>query len=239
MLTHTGHPPDVSESAPKFSPAVELDQLQASCLDFLSRNMQGDPAHDISHVQRVVQNTLQLTEAENGNLAVTLPAAWLHDCISVAKDSTQRKHASKLAAQEAVRFLATLQYPPALLPEIYHAIEAHSFSANIETGSLEARIVQDADRLEALGAIGIARCFLTGGSMGTALYDPADPFAKSREPDDRRFTVDHFYCKLLGLVDTMKTAAGKAEALRRTEYMRGFLEQLGGEIGRAGSKKSE
>jgi len=193
--------------------------------------MQGDPAHDISHVQRVVQNTLQLTAAENGDLAITLPAAWLHDCISVTKDSPQRAQASKLAAQEAVRFLETLQYPPALLPAIYHAIEAHSFSANIETETLEARIVQDADRLEALGAIGIARCFLTGGGMGTPLYDPADPFAVNREADDRRFTVDHFYCKLLGLVDTMKTAAGKKEALKRTEYMQGFLEQLGGEIG--------
>ena len=212
---------------------MDLDQLQASCHDFLSHNMAGDPAHDMSHVLRVVQNTLRLTEAENGDLAVTLPAAWLHDCNSVAKDSPQRTQASKLAAEEAVRFLETLHYPPMLLPEIYHAIEAHSFSANIATASLEARIVQDADRLEALGAIGIARCFLTGGSMGTPLYDPADPFADEREPDDRQFSVDHFYCKLLGLVDTMKTDAGRREAIRRTEYMQGFLEQLGGEIGRA------
>ncbi len=195
--------------------------------------MAGDPAHDISHVRRVVQNTLQLTEAEHGNIAVTVPAAWLHDCISVAKNSPQRGQASKLAAQEAVRFLAALQYPAALLPAIHHAIEAHSFSANIETESLEACIVQDADRLEALGAIGIARCFLTGGSMGTPLHDLADPFARHREPDDRRFTVDHFYCKLLGLVDTMKTAAGQAEARRRTEYMQGFLKQLDEEIGPA------
>ena len=70
--------------------------------------MAGDPAHDISHVQRVVQNTMHLTAAENGDLAVTLPAAWLHDCLSVAKDSPLRKQASKLAAEEAVRFLKSL-----------------------------------------------------------------------------------------------------------------------------------
>ena len=210
---------------------MTLDQLQTLCLDYLSEIMASDPAHDISHVQRVVQNTLRLTEAESGNPAITVPAAWLHDCVSVAKDSPLRKQASKLAAQEAVRFLQSVNYPPDLLAPIYHAIEAHSFSANIATESLEARIVQDADRLEAVGAIGITRCFLTGGSLGTALYDPSDPFAENREPDDRRYTLDHFYCKLLGLADTMKTAAGKAEAIKRTDYMRAFLLQLGSEVG--------
>ena len=135
-----------------------------------------------------------------------------------------------MAAEEAVRFLESVDYPVQLLPQIYHAIEAHSFSANIETKSLEARIVQDADRLEAVGAIGIARCFLTGGSMGTPLYDPTDPFAQTREPDDRRYTLDHFYCKLLGLADTMQTDAGRAEAQKRTDYMKSFLQQLGTEI---------
>ena len=213
------------------SGAVDLDPLQAACHEFLSQTMDGDPAHDLTHVHRVVQNTLRLTEAENGNLKVTLPAAWLHDCVSVAKDSPLRKQASKLAADEAVRFLETLQYPTDLLPAVHHAIEAHSFSANIATESLEARIVQDADRLEAVGAIGITRCFLTGGTLGRPLYDPEDPFANNREPDDLVYTLDHFYCKLLGLVDTMKTEAGKHEAIKRTEYMQAFLDQLGEEIG--------
>ena len=209
---------------------MNLDQLQALCLDYLSDMMATDPAHDISHVKRVVRNTIRLTEAENGNAAVTVPAAWLHDCVSVPKDSPLRKQASKLAAQEAVRFLGSVNYPSGLLAAIYHAIESHSFSANIETETLEARIVQDADRLEAVGAIGITRCFLTGGSMGTPLYEPADPFARNRDPDDRQFTLDHFYCKLLGLAETMKTEAGRAEAVKRTNYMKTFLEQLASEI---------
>lgn len=210
---------------------MNLDKLQALCLDYLSEVMAADPAHDISHIQRVVQNTLRLTQAENGNPAITVPAAWLHDCVSVAKDSPLRKQASSLAAREAVRFLESIDYPAELLEPIHHAIEAHSFSANIETETLEARIVQDADRLEAVGAIGITRCFLTGGSMGTPLYDPADPFAESRTPDDRRYTLDHFYCKLLGLAATMKTKAGRTEAGKRTAYMKAFLQQLGSEIG--------
>ena len=210
---------------------MKLDQLEAVCLDYLSDIMASDPAHDISHVQRVVQNTLRLTEVENGNARVTLPAAWLHDCVSVAKDSPQRKQASRLAAEEAIRFLESIDYPAELLRPIYHAIEAHSFSANIETETLEARIVQDADRLEAVGAIGITRCFLTGGSMGRPLYDPSDPFSQNRSPDDQRYTLDHFFCKLLGLAETMKTDAGRAEAVKRTDYMREFLDQLGSEIG--------
>lgn len=210
---------------------MKLDQLQDRCLDYLVDVMDSDPAHDITHVTRVVQNTLILTEAENGNTAISIPAAWLHDCVSVAKDSPLRKQASKLAADEAIRFLESIDYSPDLLPQIHHAIAAHSFSANIPTQTLEASIVQDADRLEAVGAIGIARCFLTGGSMGTSLYEPSDPFADDRELDDKRFTLDHFYCKLLGLADTMKTEAGKAEAIRRTDYIKAFLQQLGMEIG--------
>ena len=210
---------------------MELNQLKTLCLEYLSEVMAADPAHDISHIKRVVQNTLKLTETENGNAAVTIPAAWLHDCVSVAKDSPLRKQASKLAAEEAIRFLESVDYPADLLPSIYHAIEAHSFSANLETETLEARIVQDADRLEAVGAIGLARCFLTGGSMGTPLYDPADPFAEHRALDDRSYTLDHFYCKLLGLQDTMKTEAGRAEAIKRTDYLKAFLQQLGAEIG--------
>ena len=210
---------------------MNIDQLQKLCLGFVSDSMASDPAHDLSHVRRVVKNTLKLTATEGGDPAITIPAAWLHDCVSVTKNSPLRNQASRLAAEEAVRFLTSVDYPAQLLPQIYHAIEAHSFSANIQTKSLEARIVQDADRLEAVGAIGIARCFLTGGSMGTPLYEPSDPFAENRNLDDRNYTLDHFYCKLLGLADTMKTQAGKAEAIKRTDYIKAFLFQLGSEIG--------
>ena len=210
---------------------MDIDQLQRRCQAFLADTMSGDPAHDISHVQRVVQNTLRLTAAADGDPAITVPAAWLHDCVTVSKNSPLRKQASKLAADEAVRFLGSIGYDENLLPAIHHAVAAHSFSANIPCETLEAGIVQDADRLEAIGAIGIARCFLTGGAMGTPLYDPSEPFAIDRELDDKRYTLDHFYVKLFKLADTMQTEAGRAEAMRRTEYMREFLQRLGDEIG--------
>jgi uncharacterized protein len=209
---------------------MNLDALQEACLAFLGENLGNDPAHDVSHVRRVVNNTLYLTDLERANELVTIPAAWLHDCVTVAKDSPQRSQASQLAAATAVQFLEGIDFPPRLLPDVHHAIEAHSFSAGIPPRTPEARIVQDADRLEALGAIGIARCLLTGGTMGTPLYDHDDPFCDRREPDDRRYTLDHFYCKLFKLPETMQTSAGREEARRRVDYMREFLAELAGEI---------
>ena len=116
---------------------MNLDQLQTLCLEYLQDVMTADPAHDISHVKRVVQSTIALTESEDGNPAISVPAAWLHDCVSVAKDSPLRKQASKLAAEEGIRLLESISYPSGLLEQIYHAIEAHSFSANIATETLK------------------------------------------------------------------------------------------------------
>ncbi len=209
---------------------MNLDTLNNTCLDFLQDRMSADPAHDLSHVRRVVKNTSYLTDIEQSNPIITVAAAWLHDCVSVAKDSDQRAQASRLAANDAIEFLSATSYPEKWLDDVHHAIEAHSFSANIPTRTLEAKIVQDADRLEALGAIGIARCILTGGSMGTALYEQGDPFCLEREPDDRKFTLDHFYTKLFTLPETMQTQAGRAEAHRRADYMRNYLDQFRGEI---------
>lgn len=205
-------------------------EIETRCLQFLEERMAADPAHDLSHVRRVVSNTVRLSREAEADLRITLPAAWLHDCVSVPKDSDLRSQASRLAAVDALEFLRSIDYPDNLLAPIGHAIEAHSFSAGIEPTTLEAQIVQDADRLEALGAIGIARCLLTGGAMGTPLYEPLDPFCETREPNDRQYTVDHFYCKLFRLPDTMQTEAGRAEARRRADYMREFLERLRGEL---------
>ena len=191
-----------------------------------------DAAHDLSHIYRVVVNAKRLCQSEGGHLAIVLPAAWLHDCVSVPKNSPLRSQASALAAEQASQWLTELAYPADLIPEIAHAITAHSFSAGIPPQTLEAKIVQDADRLEAIGAIGLARCLVTGVSMGTALYHPTDPFGESgRVLNDSLYSVDHFYLKLLKLADQMQTPAGQAEAQQRTTYLQGFLNQLRHELG--------
>lgn len=199
---------------------------------FLDRQMSGaDAAHDRAHVQRVVTTALDLASDEEADGRVVLPAAWLHDCVALPKDHPDRHRASQRAAEEAGSFLKDAGYPADLLPAIQHAIEAHSYSADITPRSVEAQVVQDADRLDALGAIGIARCFMVGGSLGRALYHPDDPFCTSRDPDDATYTLDHFYEKLLDLPATMQTPAGRAEARRRASFMRTYLDRLAGEIG--------
>jgi uncharacterized protein len=189
-----------------------------------------DPAHDLAHVQRVVANARTLMAEEGAEPAVVIPAAWLHDCVVLPKDSQRRSQASRLAATAATDFLGAQGYPSEFLPAIHHAIETHSFSAGISPLTLEAKVVQDADRLDAMGAIGIARCLMLGGLMGKPLYDGDEPFPESRTPDDSRNTLDHFYVKLLKLVDMMQTPAGRREGRRRTQFMRVYLAELGREL---------
>lgn len=190
-----------------------------------------DPAHDLLHLERVVATARRLAALEGADLAVVVPAAWLHDYVVVAKDDPRRALASRLAAEEARAHLASIGYDAALLGPIAHAIEAHSFSAGIAPRTLEAKVVQDADRLDGIGAIGIARCFSCAGSMNRPFYSPSDPFCTTREPDDASFTLDHFYRKLFKTAASMQTEAGRREGERRAAVMRGYLAELGQELG--------
>lgn len=198
---------------------------------YLTTSIFSDAAHDHEHIRRVVANARTLAAVSGANLDVIVPAAWLHDCVAMPKDSPQRSLASTMSATSASAFLAMSGYPPLLIPSIAHAIAAHSFAAGIAPLTLEARVVQDSDRLESIGAVGIARCLMLGAQLGRPLYDPAEPFPVRRLADDSVSSIDHFFTKLLGLAATMTTEAGRAEAERRTVFMRDFLRQLGHEIG--------
>jgi len=219
------------QTAVKFSDA-ECLHWEGLFRDFLNSNAtsESDSAHDIAHIQRVVKTATRFCESESADLRIVWPAAWLHDCVHVPKNSPDRSRASAMAADAAVDFLASQNFDADLLPHIHHAIHAHSFSAAIACESIEARVLQDADRIDALGAIGIARCFAVGGKLGQQFYSVDDPFCETRAADDSQFTIDHFYVKLLTLGESMQTPSGKAEAQRRTDYMSGFLRQLEQEI---------
>jgi len=190
-----------------------------------------DGAHDLSHLQRVWHNARTIHAQEGGNLEVLLAAVLLHDCVAVEKNSPLRSHASRLAAEKASAVLADMNWPGVKISAVSHAIEAHSFSANIPATSLEAKIMQDADRLDSLGLLGVARTFYVAGRMGSALYDPQDPQAKHRDYDDTRFCLDHFQTKLLHLADGFQTATGRRLAQIRHERLKGFMEQFKEEIG--------
>lgn len=190
-----------------------------------------DGAHDLSHLQRVWHNARILQAEEGGDLEVLLAAVLLHDCVAVEKNSPLRSQASRLAAEKASTVLANLNWPEARISAVTHAIEAHSFSANITPTTLEARLMQDADRLDSLGMLGVARTFYTAGRMGSALYDPHDPEARERDYDDKRFCLDHFQTKLLHLADGFQTVAGQRLARIRHQRLKGFMEQFKEEIG--------
>jgi uncharacterized protein len=206
-------------------------QLAAKLLDGIGTEGD-DGSHDRSHLLRVAQNAMRIASVETGcDAAVLTAAVILHDCVAVEKDSPLRSRASRMAATRARNILAGLGWEPGAIDQTAHAIEAHSFSAGIPPQTLEARIVQDADRLDAIGAIGIARCFYVAGRMGSALYDPDDPSAAGRELNDRAFALDHFGAKLFKVADAFQTNTGQVLADARARTMRGFVETLLGELG--------
>ncbi|WP_218830507.1 HD domain-containing protein [Rubrivirga marina] len=213
--------------------AAEVDAWGERCEAFVRQRMAGDPAHDLAHVRRVVAWAGRLAEAEGARLGVVVPAAWLHDVVTVAKDSPDRKRASRIAADEAARWLRAEGFPEADLPAVAHAVEAHSFSAGIEPQTVEAEVVQDADRLDALGAIGLARMYAMSAVFGSGIVHPDDPVPSeppARALDDKRWATDHLFVKLLKLPATMRTEAGRAEAERRAAFLRDFLRQLATEV---------
>ena len=189
-----------------------------------------DPAHDFLHVQRVVQMAYRLCQLENANWNVVMPAAFLHDYINIPKNDPRRKSASRLSAEAASEYLKSINYPLEYLADIEHAIEAHSFSANKQPETLEAKILQDADRLDSLGAVGVARLFATSTLMTRPFYDSQDPWAKSRDLEDKCYAIDHFYTKILKLTDLLKTTAAKEEGAKRLAFVKVYLEQLKQEI---------
>jgi uncharacterized protein len=191
-----------------------------------------DGSHDLSHLLRVWRNATAIAEREGGcDRTVLTAAVVLHDCVAVEKNSPLRAQASRLAAVRAREILGGMGWDAARIDAAAHAIEAHSFSAGIAPETIEARVLQDADRLDAIGAIGIARCFYVAGRLGSRLYDPSDPEAVHRELDDRTFALDHFGAKLFKVAGNFQTAAGQALADARTRTMHEFVRRLLDEVG--------
>jgi uncharacterized protein len=188
-----------------------------------SNGNDGDGAHDISHLNRVWRTARTLLSSHpEADPMVVQAACYLHDIVNLPKDHPERHHASRHAARLACEKLARAGFPQAKLEGVAHAIEAHSFSAAITPVTIEAKIVQDADRLDALGAVGLARLYYTAGRMGSALAHPTDPLAVHRDMDDRAFALDHIGKKLATLPATMQTAAGRELGEARLAWLIDF-----------------
>ncbi len=205
------------------------ENLAAQLIPFACES--DDGSHDIAHILRVFRNAMRILREEGGHGEVLAAAALLHDCVAVEKNSPLRVRASHLAAEKACVLLRAMGWAEIDIAAVAHAIITHSFSANLSPETLEAKILQDADRLDAIGAIGVARCFYIGGRMNATLHDVADPAGERRPINDKRFTLDHFPAKLFKLADGFQTASGRRMAAERhvwlVTFYRQFLEESG------------
>ena len=183
-----------------------------------------DGSHDLAHILRVFRNALRIHGEEGGDGEVLAAAVLLHDCVAIEKNSPLRSEASRLASEKAAAILRRLGWPEAKVGAAAHAVLAHSFSANIPPETREARILQDADRLDAIGMVGAARCFYVAGRLNSELYDPADPRAEHRAADDRTYSLDHFPAKLFRLAEGFRTPAGARLARDRHDRLRQFYD---------------
>ncbi|PRZ26204.1 HD domain-containing protein [Flavobacterium granuli] len=190
---------------------------------------QAEGGHDWFHIERVYKNALLIAATENGDLKVIKLAALLHDIA----DSKFHDGDETVGPRVARSFLESQQVDEVIINHVINIIENISFKGgNVERNftSIELDIVQDADRLDALGAIGIARTFNYGGFKNRMLYDPNiapnTKMTKEEYKNNEAPTLNHFYEKLLLLKDKMNTDTGKKIAQERHRYMEGFLSQF-------------
>jgi uncharacterized protein len=190
-----------------------------------------DPAHDFQHIIRVYKNSEFIGQKEGADMDILLPAALLHDLVVYPKGSAKTSKSADDSADMAERWLRGYGYPRDKIDRISYCVRTHSYSKRLVPSTLEGKILQDADRLDALGAIGIARTFSVGGSEYRPFYNPDDPFWKTgRELNDREWTLDHFHTKLLRLKKSMYTRTAREMAHERAMFMELFIKQLQKEL---------
>jgi uncharacterized protein len=194
-----------------------------------------DPVHDFDHVLRVLALARRIGRAEGANMTVVETAVLLHDIGRVHDadepgsfiDSTDHAVVAAASARQVLRNLD----PPGgttFIDAVAHAIEAHRFRNAIEPETLEARIVFDADKLDAIGAIGVARAYAYGARLGKKLW--ADVPADYAGGDPDHTPVHEFVYKLMRIRDRMQTETGRAIAHARHTYMVAFFERLAQEV---------
>jgi len=192
--------------------------------------MINDSAHDFDHIMRVFKNAQKICKKENAHEKLVLSAVLLHDIVSYPKFDKRSKLSSIKSAEKSKKILKKFNFTKEEIQTISDAIRDHSFSRNKIPATIEGKILQDADRLDAIGAIGIARVFAVSGSEKRPFYNVKDPFCKNRVPNDEIWALDHFYRKLFKLESLMNTKSGKIEAKKRTKVLKDFLNELKKEI---------
>lgn len=206
-------------------------KLIAATINFVKTELQhAEGGHDWFHIVRVYKNTLLIAKNEPVDITVVALAALLHDIADPKFNNGDETLGPKIAS----KFLLSQNVDSEIIEHVTQIIEhmsfKNSFDLNTSFTSKEMEVVQDADRLDAIGAIGIARCFNYGGFKDRALYNPEIKpnlnMTKAEYKATNAPTINHFYEKLLLLKDQMNTKTGKRIALERHKYMEGFLKQF-------------
>ena len=190
-----------------------------------------DAAHDLGHILRVARLADRLAREEHADEQVCVAGALLHDLVYRPKNHPESSLTAQLAANLVPQWCRSTAGLETRAAAIAAAVASHSWSGGGTPASPEAAVLQDADRLEALGAVGVARTFATGASFGAGLWHPEDPWAHDRALDDKAWSLDHFERKLLKLEADMKTAAGRRLAAERQRTMLAHLAALRSELG--------
>jgi len=225
-------PVEHADRPPVETPAgIELGLWHRLYTEARRRSERTEPAHDFSHVERVVHNAIVIARAEGANEAITGTAALLHELFNLPKSHPDSARAGDFCAEHAHELLVREEAAPALVDPICSAIRDHAFSKGVVPDALESRVLQDADRLDALGAIGLARMWATCADMKRPFYDPSDPFADRREPDDKQWGIDHVYKKLLVIPSRLHLDTSRKMAEDRVRFIRVFIDQMRSELG--------
>ena len=201
-------------------------------LPHLAKTGPKDPSHDGNHVQRVLNMAIMIAEKEKADIEVVIAAAIFHDAFIYRKDDERNKFATDESAAYAKKVLDEIpEFPKHKIPHVLMCILECSFSKGIHPSTLESGILQDADRLEATGAIALMRTFSSGGQMDKPFYNPEDPFRENSSPSRTDFNLDLLYKRLYLVTEGMNTKTAKKIALRRHEFLKTFENELRIELG--------
>lgn len=184
-----------------------------------------DPSHDFEHIKRVCNMALKIAEIENADIDIILPAALFHDAIVYPKDSPNSQNETIESAAYARKVLGGVDYPEEKITAVEQCIRECSFSKGIKPDLLESKILQDADRLEATGAISIMRTFASCGQMKRCFYNSDNPLSREGE-EDAKTGIGLFYRRLLVVAEQMHTETARVIAQRRTAFLKSFLDEL-------------
>lgn len=193
---------------------MDLNEIRKIAKDYMDKN---DGAHGWDHVQRVYNLCVNIGEKEGGDLDILERAALLHD-VGINED---RKNHEKVSARIARDLLSDYDK----VDDVVYCIECHRFSKNMKPETLEAKILQDADRLDVLGAMGIIRTMVYTGYVNRPVHIPGKKFSENYDGKSET-AINHFYEKLFKIKDSLNTKTAKKMAEKRHQYMENFLEEF-------------